>query len=145
MEPSKPLPPIRKAVDVGVELAKERNRLAAERTLMAWIRTSLAMIGFGFGIDSVVSAILSFQTVSEGSNSVRLSRFLGLAFIALGVYALLAAIVDHTRELRRIRFSAEYTYKPRLSVGMTVSIGLLIIGVLAFASIFIQAIVRSLN
>lgn len=145
MEPSNPFPPARKAIDVGIELAKERNRLAAERTLMAWIRTSLAMIGFGFGIDSVVSAILSFQTVSGSVNPVRMSRFLGLAFIALGVYALIAAIVDHTRELRRIRFSPEYTYKPRLSVGITVSIGLLIIGILAFAGIFIQAIVRSLN
>lgn len=144
MEPSNQRSQARNAIDVGIELAKERNRLAAERTLMAWIRTSLAMIGFGFGIDSVVSAILSFQTVSEDVNSARLSRFLGLAFIALGVYALLAAIVDHTRELRRIRGNAQYTYKPRLSVGMTVSIGLLIIGVLAFASIFIQAILRSL-
>ena len=26
------------------ELAKERNRAAAERTLMAWIRTSLSLI-----------------------------------------------------------------------------------------------------
>jgi uncharacterized membrane protein YidH (DUF202 family) len=32
------------------ELAKERNRAAAERTLMAWIRTALSLIGFGFGI-----------------------------------------------------------------------------------------------
>ena len=32
------------------ELARERNRAAADRTLMAWIRTSIAMIGFGFGV-----------------------------------------------------------------------------------------------
>jgi uncharacterized membrane protein YidH (DUF202 family) len=32
------------------ELARERNREAAERTLMAWIRTALSLIGFGFGI-----------------------------------------------------------------------------------------------
>jgi uncharacterized membrane protein YidH (DUF202 family) len=39
------------------ELAKERNRAAAERTLMAWIRTSLSLISFGFGIDRVVTAL----------------------------------------------------------------------------------------
>ncbi|MFN9624229.1 MAG: YidH family protein, partial [Cyanobacteriota bacterium] len=33
------------------ELAKERNRDAAERTLMAGIRTSLSLISFGFGVD----------------------------------------------------------------------------------------------
>jgi putative membrane protein len=32
------------------ELACERNRPAADRTLMAWLRTALAMIGFGFGL-----------------------------------------------------------------------------------------------
>ena len=32
------------------ELARDRNRQAADRTLLAWIRTSLAMISLGFGI-----------------------------------------------------------------------------------------------
>ena len=41
----KPLAP-----NLANELARERNREAAERTLMAWIRTALALIGFGFGI-----------------------------------------------------------------------------------------------
>ena len=32
------------------ELACERSRPAADRTLMAWLRTAIAMIGFGSGI-----------------------------------------------------------------------------------------------
>lgn len=39
------------------ELAKQRNRDAAERTLMAWIRTCLSLISFGFGLDKIVGAI----------------------------------------------------------------------------------------
>jgi putative membrane protein len=35
--------------NTATELTKERNRLAADRTLMAWIRTSLSLIGFGIG------------------------------------------------------------------------------------------------
>jgi len=35
------------------ELAKERNRAAEERTLMAWIRTCLSLISFGFGLDKI--------------------------------------------------------------------------------------------
>ena len=31
-------------------LATERTRMAADRTLMGWIRTALSMIGFGFTI-----------------------------------------------------------------------------------------------
>jgi len=38
------------ATNLANELARERNREAAERTLMAWIRTALSLIGFGFGI-----------------------------------------------------------------------------------------------
>src|SRR5579863_1740796 len=38
------------ATNVANELARERNREASERTLMAWIRTALSLIGFGFGI-----------------------------------------------------------------------------------------------
>ena len=32
------------------ELAKERTRESADRTLNAWIRTSISLIGFGFAI-----------------------------------------------------------------------------------------------
>jgi putative membrane protein len=32
------------------ELAKERTRESADRTLNAWIRTSASLIGFGFAI-----------------------------------------------------------------------------------------------
>ena len=32
------------------QLAKERTREASDRTLMAWIRTSISLIGFGFAI-----------------------------------------------------------------------------------------------
>ena len=35
-----------------------RTRLAVERTMMSWIRTSVSMIGFGF---TILSAILSVQ------------------------------------------------------------------------------------
>ncbi|MFM7169470.1 MAG: YidH family protein, partial [Cyanobium sp.] len=44
------------SVNVTNELAKERNREAAERTLMAWIRTSLSLISFGFGVDKIIGA-----------------------------------------------------------------------------------------
>ena len=38
-------------------LALDRNKLAAERTLMAWIRTALSMISFGFTIYKFLQVI----------------------------------------------------------------------------------------
>ena len=38
-------------------LALDRNKLAAERTLMAWVRTSLSMISFGFTIYKFLQVI----------------------------------------------------------------------------------------
>ena len=43
--------------NTSTELAKTRNRAAAERTTLAWIRTALALISFGFGLDKIISAI----------------------------------------------------------------------------------------
>lgn len=36
-------------LDNSTKLAAERNRLALERTLMAWVRTAISLITFGYG------------------------------------------------------------------------------------------------
>jgi putative membrane protein len=129
-----PVPP---PLNVQAELAKERNRAAAERTLMAWIRTCLALISFGFGIDSIVSAIRSLQFADE-INPIRFSRILGLAFIALGTYAMIMATIEHRQELQRIQ-REEYRYTPRRSLGLTVALALVSIGIYAFVGILVRA------
>ncbi|MGK7933483.1 MAG: YidH family protein [Microcystaceae cyanobacterium] len=129
-EPSRP-------TNINTELAKERNRAAAERTLMAWIRTCLALISFGFGIDRIVAAInRNFQGTIN--NSIHLSRILGLSFIAVGTIAMLLAAIEHKTELNRIE-KKDYHYRPRVSIGLSVSISLIIIGAIAFLGVLIQS------
>jgi putative membrane protein len=130
--------PARQPPNIQAELAKERNRAAAERTLMAWIRTCLSLIGFGFGIDSVVSAIYSLD-IGKNINTVRFSRILGLAFITLGIYAMINAARQHHKELKHIQRDEPYLYIPRLSLGLTVAIALIAIGVFAFVGILVKA------
>ncbi|MGB3200254.1 MAG: DUF202 domain-containing protein [Nodosilinea sp.] len=131
--PTSPVP------NPGTELAKERNRAAEERTLMAWIRTALSLIGFGFGIDRIVAAI--DQAVGDTLNPVRLSRILGLSFVALGTFALLYAALDHRHQLHRIQRN-DLMYVSRHSPSLVVAYVLAFLGVVAFIGILISPLVR---
>ncbi|MGG6293288.1 YidH family protein [Leptolyngbya sp. AN02str] len=136
MQPSSPEPPP-KSYSLTNELAKERNRAAAERTLMAWIRTSLALISFGFGIDQVVAAL-----AARGGDIARtsaLSRVTGLSFIAVGIYAMVAAILEHRRILTLIQRD-DYIYYRTRSLGIHVAIALIGIGAFAFGAIIVDAL-----
>ena len=84
--------------NIATELAKERNRAAADRTLNSWIRTSLALIGFGFGL-SKIHASLEAMGLHGPSDPVRSTLLVGGSFILLGLLALLAAVIQHLRNL----------------------------------------------
>jgi putative membrane protein len=118
------------------ELAKERNRAAAERTLMAWVRTSLSLISFGIGIDRIISAINKAFTNSK-IDPYNLSRTIGLSFIIIGTTALVLAVIGHNRSLKKL--DKEYfVYTPEISLGSIVAIALIMLGLFAFIAILIN-------
>jgi len=121
-----------KPPDYQTELAKERNRIAADRTLLSWIRVTVSFIGIGFGLDRVLATL---DTYTEARLAFLLDiRTLGLFYIGLGIVTSLVAALDYQGELSRFQ-KREYRYTPRPSLGMFVagalvvlsSIGLVII------------------
>lgn len=125
-------------INLATELAKERNRAAEERTLMAWIRTSLALIGFGFGIERIVAAI--YQALGDAVNPLQLSSILGLSFVALGTFAMLFAALDHQHQLKRIQRN-DLIYQSRRSPALVVAYILTTLGAIAFFSMLINPLI----
>lgn len=71
-----------------------RTRLSIERTLMSWVRTATALIGFGFSIVQFFER-LSHMSGFKPARHPDLARHLGLALMALGSFALVVAIVQY--------------------------------------------------
>jgi putative membrane protein len=82
--------------------ARVRDHLANERTFLAWVRTSVSLMGFG-----VVIARLRYLTMvapaspDPGASPAR-STLLGLAFVGVGLLSLLFAALNFYRTRRSI-------------------------------------------
>ena len=72
-----------------------RVYFAAERTVLAWIRTGLTLMGFGF----VVARFGLFLSMIQphASTSHPLSLFVGVSLVMLGVFTIAASAVQHRR------------------------------------------------
>ena len=122
------------------DLAKYRSRAAADRTLMAWIRTSLSLIGFGFGIPTLVTTIARTRVGQYIDNTQRYSILFGLAFIAVGVFSLLTALRVHYNVLKLIA-TETYTYdKKTFNATAIAALSLLVIGLASFIAVLLEAI-----
>ena len=114
----------------NTELAKTRNRAAAERTTLAWIRTALALISFGFGLDKIISAIRIAGGDADSGNDMGL-QLMSMGFIGIGIFTLLIAMRQHKRELIRLR-NDPYLYRDEPSLSIATASAVLVIGVMAF-------------
>jgi bile acid:Na+ symporter, BASS family len=79
-----------------IELAKIRTALALDRTLLAWIRTSLTFITFGFGLAKfMVELQRDGHLHGFGTGTLDSPKVLGLTMMVLGLAGLGGGAVDY--------------------------------------------------
>jgi putative membrane protein len=111
------------------EPAEVQLRLAAERTMLAWIRTGLALMGFGF----VVARLGLFLRELAGPNAPvdgstpGLSLWLGTALVLLGVGVNMTAAFRHQAFTRRLD-RGQRAFPSSGTMGLLISSVLALIG-----------------
>jgi putative membrane protein len=111
-------PSVRSGADLSLtntQLSWIRSDLANLRTLLAWARTSVSMIGFGFTIYNFYRGFLE-DLASAGRADA--ARNLGLALVAAGTLAMAVAVWNYwttNRSLQDIsaNLNIEAMYKHR--------------------------------
>ncbi|PZV07218.1 MAG: hypothetical protein DCF32_07845 [Leptolyngbya sp.] len=93
--------PLSPWVNTTNELARERNRAAAERTLNAWTGICLSLIGFGVAFEQITRR-LPRQAVTVASRADSNAALVGLGFVGLGLLLLGLALVQHRLTLRAL-------------------------------------------
>jgi uncharacterized protein (DUF302 family)/uncharacterized membrane protein YidH (DUF202 family) len=92
------------AVEDAKQKASISDYLAAERTMLAWIRTGLALMGFGFVVARFGIFLQEVQVTQNHSSggSLGLSLWFGTALIVSGVIVSVAAGFQHLRLVRKL-------------------------------------------
>jgi putative membrane protein len=114
------------------DLGYERTRLAADRTLMAWIRTAVSRISFGFTIFKFFMYLRESDILS-GNLPLQGPRNLGLGLVGLGTFLLGMAIVEYLLYQRWL--SREMKQKFPLSTTLLAAVILSIVGILALINL----------
>ena len=94
--------------------SRERKRPVVERTFLAWIRTGLALMGFGFVVARFglfLRELASMRVVSTADLS-GLSVPVGTGLIVIGVAVNILASINHVRFIRRLNEGTPVVGRP---------------------------------
>jgi putative membrane protein len=102
-----------------------RVYLAAERTFLAWIRTGLSLMGFGFVVArfGLFLREIDFNQHSMPAHPAHFTLWVGTVLILIGVLVNLFSAAQHVRFIRAVKQGTEVVDRP---VTMAVAIALIL-------------------
>ena len=128
----------------GNHFAWTNTRLALERTFMAWIRTAVSLISFGFTIVQFFQRMPQMQ----GDAAARplnpgAPRILGLALIGAGVVSLAISSWQYRKGVQylwseKFRSIAGIEDRAHATPVLAVALMIVLIGLFAFLSVFVR-------
>jgi len=78
--------------------------LAAQRTFLAWIRTGLSLMGFGFVVARFGLFLREMQLAQAAlTQQYGFSLWFGTVLVVVGVVVNIVASVDHLRTVQKLR------------------------------------------
>ena len=122
--------------DLKKELDKFNGYEVAEQTLLTWIQAGLTLIGFGFGLGSIIAFLRA-----EHYEKFIIKTIVTVAelLIVVGIVSIILALIQHRSKLRNLE-SKEFRYKPTFNLSIFVGIMISILGIVAFLAILIHMI-----
>jgi putative membrane protein len=102
------------------------EHLANERTVLAWVRTSIAVMTFGVALNRFSLFLLEFHRTPEAERAVnRHAETVGIGLIGLGILIMLGAAWHYLHVADAIDRGS---YRPRRFVIIAVSVAVVAIG-----------------
>jgi putative membrane protein len=115
--------------------ARVRNRrvhMANERTFLAWIRTSIGIMAFGFVVERFalfvrqLSLLFGKDILPQSLQPHGYSRIFGIALVGVGTIMSLLSFVRYRKTAKQID---EDAYQPSGALDLLLTVAVLIIGV----------------
>ncbi|HEX7858442.1 MAG TPA: DUF202 domain-containing protein [Sphingobium sp.] len=101
------------------DMGELRTIMAADRTLMAWVRTSLSMLSFGFTIYKFLQGIAA-QTPLPHPNS---PRQVGLFLTGMGIAAIVLGTISYWTTLSDLQRTEHFRIgRPVLAMALLMSL-----------------------
>ena len=115
-----------------------RVYLAAERTLLAWIRTGLSLMGFGFVVARFGLFLREVQAAEHQTQPAgpSLSLWFGTVLVLMGVVVNVASAIHHRHLLAKLREGSWSVHQTDLT-GVILAVSLAVAGLVVAVTLLV--------